>query len=161
MPRLSTLPQIQRNMLVTRAVELNEGSPKATLGRPLAESTLAIVTSAGLHCRGDEPFGREDPGFRVIPSDTAAADILQSHSSLAFDKTAFIRDINVVFPIDRVMGELPDMSVLRDVTAHERHRRRADARLRLRNRPLASPLTPSHRRHSRAGRPSPGEISSG
>ena len=47
MPRLSTLPQIQRNMLVTRAVELNDGSPQATLARPLAESTLALLTSAG------------------------------------------------------------------------------------------------------------------
>ncbi|MCA1844038.1 MAG: hypothetical protein LC792_12815, partial [Actinobacteria bacterium] len=102
MPRLSALPQIQRNMLVTRAVDLNDGSPRATLARPLPEATLAVVTSAGIHCRDDEPFGREDPGFRVIPSGTVAADLLQSHSSLAFDKTAFIRDVNVVFPIDRL-----------------------------------------------------------
>ena len=145
MPRLSTLPQIQRNMLVTRAVELNEGSPRATLAQPLAESTLAIVTSAGIHCRGDEPFGREDPGYRVIPSDVTAADLLQSHSSLAFDKTAFIRDVNVVFPIERVaelvaegrvgrvgprhysvMGALPDMTELRDATAPELARRLVD-----------------------------------
>jgi D-proline reductase (dithiol) PrdB len=136
MPRLSTLPQIQRNMLSTRAVEINDSAPRAELRRPLPAATLAIVTSAGLHGRGDRPFGREDPTYRVIPSDVAAADVLQSHSSLAFDKTAFIRDVNVVFPIDRlgelvadgrvgrigprhysVMGALPDMSRLRDETA--------------------------------------------
>jgi D-proline reductase (dithiol) PrdB len=136
MPRLSTLPQIQRNMLSTRAVEINSSAPRAELRRPLPAATLAIVTSAGLHGRGDRPFGREDPTYRVIPSDVAAADVLQSHSSLAFDKTAFIRDVNVVFPIDRlgelvadgrvgrigprhysVMGALPDMSRLRDETA--------------------------------------------
>src|ERR1044072_9319763 len=102
MPRLSTLPQIQRNMLVTRAVEINEGAPQATLKRPLAGATLAIVTSAGIHQRDDQPFRREGPGFRVIPPDVGPADRLQSHSSLAFDKTAFIRDVNVVYPLDRL-----------------------------------------------------------
>ncbi len=138
MPRLDTLPQIQRNMLLTRAVEVNDGAPRATLARSLPDCTLTIVTSAGIHCRGDEPFGREDPSFRVIPSGVAAGDLLQSHSSLAFDKTAFIRDVNVVFPIDRVrelvaegrigrlgpyhysvMGALPDVTRVRDETAPE------------------------------------------
>jgi D-proline reductase (dithiol) PrdB len=138
MPRLATLPQIQRNMLLTRAVEVNDGAPRAKLARPLPDCTLALVTSAGIHCRGDEPFGREDSTFRVIPSGVEAGDLLQSHSSLAFDKTAFIRDVNVVFPIDRVrelvaegrvgrlgprhysvMGALPDVTLVRDQTAPE------------------------------------------
>jgi D-proline reductase (dithiol) PrdB len=138
MPRLATLPQIQRNMLLTRAVEVNDGAPRAALARPLPDCTVAVVTSAGIHCRGDRPFGREDPSFRVIPSGVGAGDLLQSHSSLAFDKTAFSRDVNVVFPIDRlrecvaegrigrvgphhysVMGALPDVTQVRDETAPE------------------------------------------
>ena len=138
MPRLATLPQIQRNMLATRAVEVNDGSPRAPLARPLPDCTVAIVTSAGIHLRGDAPFGRDDPSFRVIPSSAAAGDLLQSHSSLAFDKTAFIRDVNVVFPVDRlgefvaggrigrlganhysVMGALHDVTRVRDETAPE------------------------------------------
>ncbi|MCA1842125.1 MAG: glycine/betaine/sarcosine/D-proline family reductase selenoprotein B [Actinobacteria bacterium] len=138
MPRLSTLPQIQRNMLVTRAIEMHDSAPRATLRRPLSDATVAVVTSAGIHCRDDRPFGREDPTLRVIPSDARPGDLLQSHSSLAFDKTAFIRDVNVVFPIDRlaelvaegrvgrvgprhysVMGALPDMTRLREDTAPE------------------------------------------
>jgi len=136
MPRLATLPQIQRNMLLTRAVEINDGAPRAGLARPLSEATVAIVTSAGIHCRGDRPFGRDDPSFRVIPSGAGPAELLQSHSSLAFDKTAFIRDVNVVFPIDRlaelvaekrigrvgprhysVMGALQDVSAMGEETA--------------------------------------------
>jgi D-proline reductase (dithiol) PrdB len=148
MPRLESLPQIQRTMLVTRAVEINDGAPRTPLPRPLPECSLAVVTSAGIHRRGDEPFGREDPTFRVIPADSEPADILQSHSSLAFDKTAFIRDINVVFPLDRlrelvaegrigrlgpnhysVMGALPEareIRQVRDVTAVEVGRRLLD-----------------------------------
>jgi D-proline reductase (dithiol) PrdB len=136
MPRLPALPQIQRNMLITRAVEVNDDAPRASLAQPLADSAVAIVTSAGIHCRGDRPFGRDDPSFRVIPSTAGAADLLQSHSSLAFDKTAFVRDVNVVFPIDRlaelvaekrigrvgprhysVMGALHDVAIVRDETA--------------------------------------------
>jgi D-proline reductase (dithiol) PrdB len=94
------------------------------------------VTSAGIHCRGDRPFGREDPTYRIIPSEVDGSELLQSHSSLAFDKTAFIRDVNVVFPLDRLaelvaegrigrvgprhyslMGALPDVSRVRDETA--------------------------------------------
>jgi D-proline reductase (dithiol) PrdB len=138
MPRLATLPQIQRTMLTTRAVEIHDSTPWVKLRRPLAESTLAIVTSAGLHLRGDAPFGREDPSYRVIPSSAGAADILQSHSSLAFDKTPFSRDVNIVYPIDRlaeyvaegrigrlgphhysVMGALPDVTRVGDETAPE------------------------------------------
>jgi D-proline reductase (dithiol) PrdB len=123
-------------MLLTRAVEINDASPRATLRRPLSEATLAIVTSAGIHCRGDRPFGREDPTYRIIPSEVDGSELLQSHSSLAFDKTAFIRDVNVVFPLDRLaelvaegrigrvgprhyslMGALPDVSRVRDETA--------------------------------------------
>jgi len=78
----------------------------------------------------------------VIPSTARAADLLQSHSSLAFDKTGFVRDVNVVFPIDRlgeyvdegrigrlgprhysVMGALPDVTEVRDRTAPELARR--------------------------------------
>ena len=58
MPRLESLPQIQRTMLLTRAVEIHEDAPHTPLPRPLSECTLAVVTSAGLHRRGDEPFGR-------------------------------------------------------------------------------------------------------
>ena len=142
MPRLESLPQVQRTMLLTRAVEVHDGAPRTPLPRPLADCALAVVTSAGVHRRGDEPFGREDPTYRVIPSGSDAGDILQSHSSLAFDKTAFIRDINVVFPVDRVrelvaegrvgrlgpnhysfMGALSDLSEVRDVTAPEVGRR--------------------------------------
>jgi D-proline reductase (dithiol) PrdB len=38
----------------------------------------------------------------VIPADTPPSEIVQSHASIGFDRTAFQRDINVVFPVDRV-----------------------------------------------------------
>jgi D-proline reductase (dithiol) PrdB len=73
-----------------------------TLSRALAQSRLALVTTAGIHLRGDTPFVGGDQSFRAIPAGTSPADIVQSHASIGFDRTAFQRDINVVFPVDRV-----------------------------------------------------------
>jgi D-proline reductase (dithiol) PrdB len=33
---------------------------------------------------------------------TPAHEIIQSHASIGFDRTAFMRDINVTFPVDRL-----------------------------------------------------------
>jgi D-proline reductase (dithiol) PrdB len=80
----------------------------------LAGARVALVTTAGLHLRDDRPFVREDPGYRVLPSGATADEIVQSHSSIGFDRTAMQRDLNVVYPLDRlrelvaegVLGEL-------------------------------------------------------
>ena len=80
--------------------------PWTPLARDLSDSTVAIVTTAGLHLRDDKPFDRDHPGgestYRVIPSDSDPANIVQSHFSIGFDRTAIYRDINITFPIDRV-----------------------------------------------------------
>lgn len=102
MPRLDRLPQLTRNLLLTRAVEINDEAPWTPLARPLAEVTVALVTSAGVHTRDDEPFVRNDPSYRRIPSTVQAADLLQSHASTVFDRSGFMQDVNVVFPIDRL-----------------------------------------------------------
>jgi D-proline reductase (dithiol) PrdB len=101
MPRLDRLPQINRNTLLTFPAQVNDTAPFATPGKPLAECRLAIVTTAGLHRRGDRPFGPGDQTYRAIPGDTPSIDIVQSHTSLGFDRTAIMRDLNVTFPIDR------------------------------------------------------------
>jgi D-proline reductase (dithiol) PrdB len=63
---------------------------------------LAIVTTAGLHRRDDRAFSPGDQTYRVIPSDTAAADILQSHTSIGFDRVPIMRDLNISYPVDRL-----------------------------------------------------------
>ncbi len=88
MPRLDRLPQANRNNLVNMPVQTHETSPFVQLRKPLAECRLAIVTTAGLHRRGDRPFGPADQTYRVIPSDTPSADIIQSHTSIGFDRVA-------------------------------------------------------------------------
>jgi D-proline reductase (dithiol) PrdB len=102
MPRLERLSELQRKTSLAHPCLLNDSTPFTRLSRPLAESRLALVTTAGLHLRGDAPFVGGDQSFRSIPADTPPSEIVQSHASIGFDRTAFQRDLNVVFPVDRV-----------------------------------------------------------
>lgn len=67
---------------------------------PLAEATVAIVTSASLHHPDDDDFGPADTGFRVLSA--SRRDYMLGHWSPNFDATGFAVDINTVFPIDRL-----------------------------------------------------------
>lgn len=102
MPRLDRLPQLNRNNLLMLPVQVNDTAPFTPLIRLLSSCRLAIVTTAGLHRRGDPPFGPGEQTYRVIPSDTPAVDILQSHTSLGFDRVPIMRDLNISFPVDRL-----------------------------------------------------------
>jgi D-proline reductase (dithiol) PrdB len=102
MPRLDRLPEANRKNLLALPVQVNATTPFVVPGRPLASCRLAIVTTAGLHRRGDRPFGPGDQSYRVIPADTPTADVVQSHTSLGFDRVPIMRDVNVSFPIDRL-----------------------------------------------------------
>jgi D-proline reductase (dithiol) PrdB len=102
MPRLDRLPQLNRNNLLMLPVQVNDTTPYTRLASPLSACRLAIVTTAGLHRRGDRPFGPGEQAYRVIPSDTPAADIVQSHTSLGFDRVPTMRDLNISFPVDRL-----------------------------------------------------------
>src|SRR5258705_10048942 len=102
MPRPDRLPQISRNNLLTSPAQVNDTAPFRHPTKPLAACRLAIVTTAGVHVRGDRLFTPGDQTYRVIPSGTPTADILQSHTSIGFDRVAIMRDINISFPIDRL-----------------------------------------------------------
>lgn len=102
MPRLDHLPEISRNSLLTLPVPQNETAPFTPLRRPLADCRLAVVTTAGLHLRGDRPFRGADPSYRVIPATSRTDEVVQSHASIGFDRVPVIRDLNVTLPLDRL-----------------------------------------------------------
>jgi len=134
MPRLDTLSDVQSNMLRMFPCMEHDDAPWTPMRKPLSDSRVALVTSAGLHLRGDKPFisdlrGKGDTSYRVLPRCTPASEIIQSHTSIGFDHTGIYRDINVTYPIDRmeelreqdVIGSLADnyysfMGAIRDAT---------------------------------------------
>lgn len=75
--------------------------PWAPLRRPLAEATVAIITTSGVHLRQDKPFVlNSDASFRIIPHTATAGDLTITHQ--AYDRTDALRDINLVFPLERL-----------------------------------------------------------
>ena len=102
MPRLDRLPEPSRKNLLTLPVQVNETAPFTRPSRPLTACRLAIVTTAGLHLRGDRPFRPGEQTFRVIPATAPDAAIVQSHTSLGFDRVAILRDLNISYPVDRL-----------------------------------------------------------
>ena len=72
-----------------------------TMPPALRDSTVAIVTSAALHHAHDERFSAGDTGYRFLSP--AARDLVMGHWSPNVDHTGFQVDVNVVFPIDRLI----------------------------------------------------------
>ena len=101
MPRLDRLPQVNRSTLSTFPAQVNDTAPFSRLTRPLSAVRLALLTTAGLHRRGEAPFVPGDQSYRVIPSDTPVNDVIQSHTSIGFNRVPIMRDLNITYPIDR------------------------------------------------------------
>ena len=67
----------------------------------LADATVAIVTTAGLH-RPDQPgwTAMGDQSFRVL--EASDRDLRLGHWSPNFDRLGISADLNVAYPIDRL-----------------------------------------------------------
>ena len=91
----------------------NVHTPFTPLRRALPMMNLALITSAGAHIDGTDPFDIEsrdgDVSFREIPIEIEAADLL--YSARGFDVKAVQQDRNVLIPIDR-LREYQDNGVI-------------------------------------------------
>lgn len=72
-----------------------------SLDKPLSECTVAFCTAGGVHLKSQKRFNLSgDYSFREIPSDTPASELMVSHGG--FDNSDVNKDINSMFPIDRL-----------------------------------------------------------
>ena len=102
MPRLDRLSELARKTLLTHNVMVHDSAPWTPLAKPLSQCRVALVTTAGMHIRGDHPFTGGDQSYRAIPASTPARDIVLSHTSIGFDRSGVLRDLNLVLPVDRL-----------------------------------------------------------
>lgn len=93
-------PRLQKHFL-DMPCPMFDATPWVT-GPPVAQRNVALVSTAGLHGRGDLPITPGSPDYRVIPAATPANDLVMSHVSTNFDRTGFQLDWNVVLPLDRL-----------------------------------------------------------
>ena len=66
MVRLSQLSEIGRKSALTHPCQINDDTPWTVPTRSLSEARLGLVTTAGLHSRGDRPFVNADTTYRVL-----------------------------------------------------------------------------------------------
>ncbi len=82
--------------------------------RELKDSTFALVTTAGVQLRDQEPFDLDgDNSWRLITGDVQADQFLVRHEH--YDHHDADEDINVVFPIDH-LRELAQESIIKGVS---------------------------------------------
>ncbi|MDP6455068.1 MAG: glycine/sarcosine/betaine reductase selenoprotein B family protein [SAR202 cluster bacterium] len=117
MVRLSQLPEGSRTNLLNLECPVFDGRAWVE-GPPIAQRRVAIISTAGLHRRGDRLFsvgpGSVPGEYRVIPGDTEANDLVMSHVSTNYDRSGFQKDWNVVFPLDR-LHEMAEQGVIGSV----------------------------------------------
>ncbi len=67
----------------------------------LTQVQFALVTTAGVHLRSQEPYDLDgDNSWREIPGDVQASDLMVTHGH--YDHHHADQDINCVFPIERL-----------------------------------------------------------
>jgi len=68
------------------------------------QSRIALITTGGVHLSSQQPFNMKDPSgdptFREIPADTTPNNLTITH--IYYDHTDADKDINIVFPIERI-----------------------------------------------------------
>ena len=83
--------------------------PWTPLPKPLRQTTISLLTSAGISLRTDSPFDMErekreslwgDRSYRVIPRGTTEKDIDANHLHINTSYTK--QDINVILPLTRM-----------------------------------------------------------
>jgi D-proline reductase (dithiol) PrdB len=101
MARLEDIPEPTRTAVANLPCPSFDTTP-FVIGPSLSERRVAIVSSAALIRRGDKPFPVGSGEYRAVPERWPNNEILISHVSINFDRAGFQRDINVVYPIDRL-----------------------------------------------------------
>jgi D-proline reductase (dithiol) PrdB len=85
-------------------------TPWTPLRQPLPESTVALVSSAGLALKTDQPFDQEgerknpwwgDPSYRILPKNASAADVALYHMHINPQIAA--QDVNTLLPLQPLM----------------------------------------------------------
>lgn len=76
--------------------------PFARMTKPLAECTVSLITTGGIHLRSQPGFDMAEPdgdaSLREIPGDVALVDLTITHDY--YNHSSADRDLNVIFPLE-------------------------------------------------------------
>jgi D-proline reductase (dithiol) PrdB len=141
-------PSLAKGLIASYLPVERQEVPWTPVKKPLRDCTVALVTTAGVHQRGEKPFDMKDPNgdptFRTITG--PFSNLMITHDY--YDHADADRDLNIVFPLGRLkefeaeglvgkvaethygfMGHIlgPHIDTLVDTTAPDVARRLRDA----------------------------------
>jgi D-proline reductase (dithiol) PrdB len=76
--------------------------PWTPLRRPIAQATVAVIATGGVHLCRDEPFDlKKEASFRAIPRNASSDELCITHET--YDQRDASRDLNLIFPLERLL----------------------------------------------------------
>ena len=99
--------------------------PWTPLAKPLADCTVALISSGGIALKSQPPFDQEgeranpwwgDPSYRVIPRTATAADIRVWH--LHINPAFAEEDLNCLLPLERLLEMEASAEIGRSAARH-------------------------------------------
>ena len=101
MVRLTEIPAVGRGFIsdLTLTIPLVESTPWIP-PVPAADRRVSIVSSAAVSKRGDKVFSWLARDCRAIHKDDR--DLVMTHASVDYDRTAWQQDLNAIIPLDRL-----------------------------------------------------------
>jgi D-proline reductase (dithiol) PrdB len=100
----SSIPAFAELLTASYTPPESEDIPWAPIKRPLAESKIALITTAGIHHAHQEPFDMDDPTgdptYRRIDTKSIAEDYVITHDY--YDHRDADKDLNIIFPVTRI-----------------------------------------------------------
>lgn len=91
-------------------MEERNSLPEAFLQKPLSQCKVALISTAGVHLKSDEPFDVDnpagDPSFRLIPADVTEQELTVTH--IYYDTKFAKTDPSIVFPLEQLKKAAAD-----------------------------------------------------
>ncbi|HLC15720.1 MAG TPA: glycine/sarcosine/betaine reductase selenoprotein B family protein [Thermodesulfovibrionia bacterium] len=101
---ITRFPSLSKKFTDAYAPLESKGIPWTPFNNELRACKVGLVTTAGVHHRSQKPFNMADkngdPSYRSIDSRKPLNDLIITHDY--YDHTDADRDINIVFPIERL-----------------------------------------------------------
>jgi D-proline reductase (dithiol) PrdB len=101
---ISRNPSVAKFFIKSYVPLESEDIPWTPVTKLLQDCKIAIITTAGVHHRDQKPFDMNDPNgdptFREIDLRKPVSDLMITHDY--YDHSDADKDINIVFPIERL-----------------------------------------------------------
>ncbi len=101
---ITRFPSLAKRFVDAYEPWVSEDVPWTPVTKDLEKSMISVVTTAGVHHRDQEPFNMTDrdgdPSYRIIDYKKPLSSLMITHDY--YDHSDADKDINVVFPLERL-----------------------------------------------------------